>query len=315
MDYSITIPEQSVMFINLSGMIMISVLFVMGFIILKRYAAKIIPGFMGLLCYLLIVVVGTELITALIAAVPPFGRVLLGTEVSFCITRAVITAGLVHATRMLVVKFTDRNQDMKLGDALMGGLGIAVGQAVIIGASFIVLTTLASTVNTYGLEALLADVEQQQTGDVAVRVGEAAELHEAAGVSSEADELYAYVENIASIEPLTYLMQGISYTIDIIFQVVVLLLLYAVIKKGLPVFWHGIIAAGNFILELLSLFANYAVWDNYGLVLLCKLAVLVGITAAALRIDAAYLNGELRSFAKLKRKKDAMPKFNDIKNK
>ena len=292
MDYNITIPEQSVMFINLSGIIMISTIIIIGFILLMRYAAKFVPGLMGLLCYLLLVVVGTELITYVIAAIPVLGTMLLGQVMLFCITRAVITAGLCHATRVIVLKFTDRNQDMQLGDALMGGLGIAIGGAIVVGTSFIYLSTLAATVNTYGLEALMADISQ-----------------------AEQAELATYIANIASIAPVTFLMQGLGYTIDIVFQVAVLLLLYAVIKKGLPVFWHGVIIVSNIILEAVSLFTNYSVWENYMMMVLIKLIILVGIVVAALRVDSDYLGGELRSFAKLKRKKDAMPKFNDIKNK
>ncbi|MCM1466848.1 MAG: YhfC family glutamic-type intramembrane protease [Alistipes sp.] len=292
MDYSITIPEQSVTFINLSGIIMISAIIIIGFILLMRYAAKFVPGLMGILCYLLIVVVGVELVTYIIAAIPLLGTALLGNVVLFCITRAVITAGLCHGTRIVILKFTDRNQDMQLGDALMGGLGIAVGGAVVVGTSFIYLSTLAATINAYGLEALLADIPLE-----------------------EQTELVGYIANIASIAPATFLMQGLGYTIDLIFQVAVLLLLYAVVKKGLPVFWHGVIVLCNIVLETLSNFANYSVWENYPMMVCVKLVILVGIIAAALRVDSDYLGGELRSFAKLKRKKDAMPKFDNIKKK
>ena len=201
MNYNITIPQQSVTFINLAGMIMISVIIIVGFIILMRYSAKIMPGFMGLLCYLLIVVVGTELVTFVLASIPLFAGILLGHQTAFCITRAVIAAGLSHATRFILLKFTDRNQDMQLGDALMGGLGIAIGEAIVVGTSFIYLSALASTVNTYGLEALLADVSQ-----------------------AEQAELVEYVSGVASIIPATFLLQGLSYALDIVFQVAVLLL-------------------------------------------------------------------------------------------
>ena len=291
MNYNITIPQQSVTFINLAGMIMISVIIIVGFIILMRYSAKIMPGFMGLLCYLLIVVVGTELVTFVLASIPLFAGILLGHQTAFCITRAVIAAGLSHATRFILLKFTDRNQDMQLGDALMGGLGIAIGEAIVVGTSFIYLSALASTVNTYGLEALLADVSQ-----------------------AEQAELVEYVSGVASIIPATFLLQGLSYALDIVFQVAVLLLLYAVVKKGLPLFWHGIVIAANIVLEALSLFANYSVLD-YGVVVVVKLVILIGVIVAALRVDADYLGGELRSFSKMMKKKEAMPKFDNIKNK
>lgn len=291
MNYNITIPQQSVTFINLAGMIMISVIIIFGFIILMRYSAKIMPGFMGLLCYLLIVVVGTELVTLVIMSIPPLAGILLGQQTAFCITRAVIAAGLSHVVRIVLLKFTDRNQDMQLGDALMGGLGIAIGEAIVVGTSFIYLSALASTVNTYGLEALLADVSQ-----------------------AEQAELVDYISGVASIMPNTFLMQGLNYALDIVFQVAVLLLLYAVVKKGLPMFWHGIVIAVNVVLEALSLFANYSILD-YSIVVIIKLVILVGVIIAALRVDADYLGGELRSFSKMRKQKDAMPKFGNVKKK
>lgn len=291
MNYNITIPQQSVTFINLAGMIMISVIIIFGFIILMRYSAKIMPGFMGLLCYLLIVVVGMELVTFVIMLVPPLAGILLGQQTAFCITRAVIAAGLSHVVRIVLLKFTDRNQDMQLGDALMGGLGIAIGEAIVVGTSFIYLSALASTVNTYGLEALLADVSQ-----------------------AEQAELVDYISGVASIMPNTFLMQGLNYALDIVFQVAVLLLLYAVVKKGLPMFWHGIVIAVNIVLEALSLFANYSILD-YSIVVIIKLVILVGVIVAALRVDADYLGGELRSFSKMRKQKDAMPKFGNVKKK
>lgn len=291
MNYNITIPQQSVTFINLAGMIMISVIIIFGFIILMRYSAKIMPGFMGLLCYLLIVVVGMELVTFVIMLVPPLAGILLGQQTAFCITRAVIAAGLSHVVRIVLLKFTDRNQDMQLGDALMGGLGIAIGEAIVVGTSFIYLSALASTVNTYGLEALLADASQ-----------------------AEQAELVDYISGVASIMPNTFLMQGLNYALDIVFQVAVLLLLYAVVKKGLPMFWHGIVIAVNIVLEALSLFANYSILD-YSIVVIIKLVILVGVIVAALRVDADYLGGELRSFSKMRKQKDAMPKFGNVKKK
>lgn len=291
MNYNITIPQQSVTFINLAGMILISVIIIIGFILLMRYSAKLMPGFMGLLCYLLLVVVGTELITFIIASVRPLASILLGQQTAFCFTRAVIAAALSHATRLILIKFTDRNQDMQLGDALMGGLGIAIGEAIVVGTSLIYLSALASTVNTYGLEALLADVSQ-----------------------AEQAEMIEYVSGVASILPVTFLMQALNYALDIVFQVAVLLLLYAVVKKGLPVFWHGIVVAVNIVFEALSLFASYSILD-YNIVVITKLIILIGIIGAALRVDADYLGGELRSFSKMRKQKDAMPKFGNVKKK
>lgn len=292
MDYSITFPQQTISFINASGIIMFSVVFVIGFILLMRYSAKILPGFLGLLAYLIVVVVCTELITYLLAAIPGINGFLLGTTFGFCITRAVIMVLLTHLSRIIVLKFSDRSQNMELGDALMGGLGIAVGQAIIAGFDFLYLSTIATNINMYGLEALLADME-----------------------AAEQASMLQSIENTAAIEPVFFLMRGLNCTVDIIFQVAVMLLLYAVIKKGLPAFWHGIIIVFNILLTSLSLFGDYGAVSNFIILFVLKFLILFCVAVMVLKIDTDYLNGELKSFDKLKKKKDSMPKFHDVKRK
>lgn len=292
MDYSITFPQQTISFLNAGGIIMVSVVFIIGFILLMRYAAKVLPGFLGLLAYLLVVVVGMELITFLLSAIPVLNTLLFGTVLGFCLTRAVIMAGLTHLTRLLVMKFSDRTQDLELGGALMGGLGIAIGQAVIAGFDFIYLSTVATNVNTYGLEALLSDLE-----------------------AAEQASMLQSIESTIAIEPVFFLLRGLNCTMDIIFQVAVMLLMYAIAKKGLPAFWHGIIVVFNILLTSLSLFGDYGAFDNYVLLFVLKLITLICVIIVVLKIDTDYLNGELKSFDKLKKKKDTMPKFRNIKNK
>lgn len=292
MDYSITFPQQTISFINASGIIMLSVVFVIGFILLMRYSAKVLPGFLGVLSYLLLVIVCTELITFILSVIPVLNVFLFGTELSFCLTRAVIMVLLTHLTRILVIKFSDRSQELEFGDALMGGLGIAAGQAVMAGIDFITLSTIATNVNTYGLEALLADLE-----------------------AAEQASMLQSIENTIAIEPSFFLLRGLNCTIDIVFQVAAMLLLYAIVKKGLPAFWHGIVIVFNVLLTSLSLFGDYGAIDNYVLLFVLKLATIICVVIVVLRIDTDYLKGELRSFDKMKKKKDTMPKFRDIKNK
>lgn len=292
MDYSITFPQQTISFINASGIIMLSAVFVIGFILLMRYSAKVLPAFLGVLVYLLLVIVCTELITYILLVIPVLNVFLFGTELSFCLTRAVIMVLLTHLTRILVIKFSNRSRELEFGDALMGGLGIAVGQAVMAGIDFITLSTIATNVNTYGLEALLADLE-----------------------AAEQASMLQSIENTIAIEPAFFLLRGLNCTIDIVFQVAAMLLIYAIVKKGMPAFWHGIVIVFNVLLTSLSLFGDYRAVDNYVLLFGLKLVTIICVVIVVLRVDANYLNGELRSFDKMKKKKDTMPRFRDIKNK
>ena len=70
MNYNITFPEQSINFVNAGGIILVSAVIVIGFILLMRYSAKLMPGFMGLLVYMVLVVFGVEAVTFLLSVIP-----------------------------------------------------------------------------------------------------------------------------------------------------------------------------------------------------------------------------------------------------
>lgn len=290
MNYNITFPEQSINFVNAGGILLISAVIVIGFILLMRYSAKLMPGFMGLLVYMVLVVVGVEAVTFLLSVIPGVNTVLFGTPLAFCIARAVVFALLMHASRWIVLKFSDRKQDMTLGDALMGGLGIALGQAIVSGVDLIYISTLGTTINTYGMEYLLEGMSAEEIANV-----------------------MESVTQTISVPSLFYLLKGVNCAIDVIFQTAACLFVYGMLKKGLPLFWHGIVILLNVILQGASLFADYLVIENFVALTMTKVLILLLVIVAALKIDTDYLGNELKSFDKLR--SNTMPKFKNIKNK
>lgn len=291
MDYNITFPQQTITYINGSGILMISIIFVIGFILYKRYAAKFMPGLMGILAFLMLGIVGTELITLLLSAIPGINRLLYNSAVAFCITRALVFAVLIHVTKILVLKFADMSSNMELGDALMGGLGIAIGQAVVSGMDFMYISSIGSAINQNGVEQFLVDVSAE-----------------------EAESLLEYIYKTIEIPPMFFLLKGFNCTLDIVFTVITCLFIYAIVKKGLSSVWHVILIVSTTMVQLVSLLGDYGVSSNYFILSALKLLIVIVTVIMAFRIDAEYLAGEFRSFEKLKKKK-SMPKFNDVKNK
>lgn len=291
MDYNITFPQESINYLNASGIIMISAIIIIGFILLMRYSAKLVPGLIGMLVYLVAVVAGVELVTYIISMIPGLNVLIFSTSAAFCITRAVIFALLIHLTRWITIIFSNRNQNLTLGDALMAGLGTAIGQAIVSGADLISLSTIGTNINTYGMEQLLEGMTAEEIASV-----------------------MESVEQTISVPSLFYLFKGINCTIDIIFQTGVCLLLYAIVKKGLPAFWHGVIIALGIVMQTASLFADYLVIENFMVLTMVKVLVLVVLVILVLRIDTEYLGNELKSFDKLKAS-GKMPKFHNVKNK
>lgn len=292
MEFNITFPEKIISNINIGGMIMVSVIFILGFIIFMRYSAKIMPAFLGLLAYLLFVVAGVEIVTLILSNIPVIGNLLLETVGMFCITRAVITALLIHLTRYLIISFTNRNQDITLGNALICGVGMATCPSIIMGLELISISSLGTLINTEGLSTLVADM-----------------------TAEELNMLVDMVKQTVEIPPVYFLLRVINNSIDVVYHVAACLIIYAIIKKGLPKFWYAIAIVFNVILQSASMFADYQVFTDYMMLTITKGIILICVIVCVLKIDAKYLGGELRSFDKIRNKPSgSMPKFGKLKN-
>lgn len=292
MNYNITFPEQIISNVNTAGLIMISVIFVLGFVIFMRYSAQIMPAIIGLLAYLLLVVAGVEVVTMLLTMIPGLGGLLVGTALAFCLTRTVIMAMLVHFTRAIIINFTNRNQNITLGDAMIGGLGMGTCQAIVSGVDFLTLSSLGTMVNSEGLATLVQGMSAEEVA-----------------------EIVASLEQTIEIPPMFFLLKGLNNSLDIVFHVMAAIIVYAIVKKGLPAIWYGITILFNIFAQAASMFGDYQVVSNYAVLSFFKLVVVGSMIVCVLRIDTNYLGNEVKSFDKMRKSKGAMPKFGKLKNK
>lgn len=291
----IIFPKQSLDFIGYGGVIIVSVLFVIAFLLVMRYSAKLMPGLFGLLFYLVIVYVGTEIVTMVLSFIPGLNGVLFGNSLMFCLTRAVIMALLLHLGRFIVLKISARYDDFALGDAMMGGFGIALGQTIVAGMDLIYLSTLGTTVNEYGMEYLLTDMTAEEIATV-----------------------MQSVEKTISLPSIFFLLKGINIAADVIFSVAAAVIVYAVLKKGLDTYWYAISVGLNVLVIFTGLAGDYEVTAEYLWVTILKLTFVAVMAMMVLRVDRQYLNGELRSFDKLRTRGDKnkkMPKVGNTRNK
>ncbi len=292
MNYNITFPEQIISNVNTAGLIMISVIFVLGFVIFMRYSAQIMPAIIGLLAYLLLVVAGVEVVTMLLTMIPGLGGLLVGTALAFCLTRTVIMAVLVHFTRAIIINFTNRNQNITLGDAMIGGLGMGTCHAIVSGVDFLTLSSLGTMVNSEGLATLVQGMSAEEVA-----------------------EIVASLEQTIEIPPMFFLLKGLNNSLDIVFHVMAAIIVYAIVKKGLPAIWYGITIVFNIFAQAASMFGDYQVVSNYAVLSFFKLVVVGSMIVCVLRIDTNYLGNEVKSFDKMRKSKGAMPKFAKLKNK
>lgn len=288
---NIIFPKESLDFIGYGGVVIVSVLFIIAFLLIMRYSAKLMPGLLGLLSYLVVVYVGTELATLALTFIPEINTLLFGSALMFCITRAILMAVFLHLTRLVVLKFSARKNDFSLGDAMMGGFGMAISQAIVSGMELIYLSTLGNTINEYGMDYLLT------------------------GMSAEdIDSVMQSVEKTISLPASFFLLKGINIAVDVVFCVAAAVIMYAVIKKGLESYWYAITVGLNVLALVLGFAGDYEVTGEYAWMTMLKVGVLAVFAVLVLRVDGQYLGGELRSFDKLKKRSGKMPKVGNTKN-
>ena len=102
---------------------------------------------------------------------------------------------------------------------------------------------------------------------------------------------------------------------DIIFHVAAAIIVYAIVKKGLPAIWYGITILFNVFAQAASMFGDYQVVGNYVVLSVFKLVVVASMIVCVFRIDTNYLDDEFKSFDKMRKSSGAMPRFGKLKNK
>lgn len=291
MNYNITFPNEIIGYTNAGGMVLISILIVAAAIILIRYSANILSAIAGLLIYMIVGVVGLEVVTMIISVIPGLGEALLGNAISFCILRAIIFAAIMHAVRWFVVKITDRKGDLDIGSALMSGWGIALGQSIVSGMDLLYISTLGNTINMYGVEEITNGM-----------------------TTEEIQGLCDSVNQLSEVPASYFLFKGLNGAVDVLFNVFIFVMVYAIVKKGMEKKWYAVVATITGFMSMLTYFYDYRVFSESVIMSVLKLIVLAGVFAFVLNIDTKFLNGELRSFDKMKKK--TMPKYsNSLRNK
>lgn len=278
MNNNIIFPEQSISFIGISGMIMFSVIFIIGFLLLMRYSAKIMPGVISVLVYLMVVVVGVEVITFIFSVIPGLNYLIMESALAFCIFRGIAMAGLIALTVWITIRFSGNNNNFYLGDAMMAGYGAALGQAIVTGIDLIYLWTMGSTINEYGTESLLADLSE-----------------------ADAAQMLESINQVVEVPPVFYLFKGINSAIDIVYIVIISLIVYAIMKKGLSKTWYVFAVACSAVLTIANLLGDYGVVAETGILTGVKAVVIITAILMVFKINAENLDGELTSFDRAKR--------------
>lgn len=285
--------------VDAAGMLILLAIFAIGFIIIKRYATNVLPGFIGILAYFLVGYFGSQAVMILLVIIP-FTRILTENVWGYCILNAISVAFMYQLARWINMMLTDRAKDYELGGYLMGGLGIGAGQAIMSGMNLLYIGTLGRTINS----------EEGANAFVSMSAQDLQNIVEA-------------VEKYNGIPMNDYFLMGLNCALYIGFQVLMGALIYGIIKKGMPKVWNvymillgfvmefiygigtfgafeGLQAEGGMLQGLGSSLRNSLHMDLYVLSTMGMLVVLIAVFLIVRQADQNYLSGEFSSFDKMK---------------
>lgn len=269
MDYSgFIIPEQTISYLDANSILILSIAFVMGFVLIMRYSAKIMPAFVGIVAYIVFGFIGTQMLSILVIAIPGLSGVILSNAIIYCVYKVTVTALMLQAGRYICIKLISK-EGYELGNSLMTGFGMAVGYGLIMGFNNILTSVLCTTINDMGVEAL---VEGMAAEEAATYI-----------------ESYRYLCDQPSIY---FLLTGVSSVIDMVFITAVCLITYGIFKEKLQSYMHYVVVVANIAVLMPSeLMSSYDL-DNYVMYIIIKLVIIFMLISGMFYVDKYYLGGE-----------------------
>lgn len=267
-DMSWVVPAQTISYLEADLLIIISVMFVLGFVLIVRYSAKVLPAIVGAVAYLIFGFLGAEVLCMLVMAIPGINTIVLASAVGYSIFRGVVLALMFYAARIAAIQLSIK-ENVTIGNCMMAGFGNAVGFGIVSGFNYMYTSVMGSTINEVGMTALVEGYTQE-----------------------EAAAIIASVEGLVHAPSLLYLVLGLLTAIDMFFMVIICIIIYGIIKEKLPAVMHFAAVIANIMILLPSTLLESYSTEGFMMMLLIKLAVLALVFAAVLYTDKTYLGRE-----------------------
>jgi len=290
-DMTQTVSSDTVGYLGVVGMIIISSIFILIFIMFKRYKARFIPFLVGILAYCLFVFMGYNMIASLIFKAPGFEAAYNNSAVfngiNLLVFVAMFTVARIISMKMMYPKY-DRP-----GDVLIFGLGISMCEALLFVFSSMILGTWATGINASGMTELFKDFTQE-----------------------DVISYYNSISLLFTAPSILWILLCISSIMDIVLNCGLAVLTFGVVSKKIPVWWYSVCAAINFLVILP--FKLYDTSSTMGVIIPFAIKTVLFIVAiyAIYRVDTNDIGGIIRFKGKSQTKiSTGMPKFGKLSNK
>lgn len=292
-DMTQTVSKDTINYLGVVGILIISTIIVLMFIFFKRHKARVIPLLVGILGYIVFMFIGYNIMISLIFSIPGVQSIYDNNPKILTVLFLVVFVAMYMAARIIIGNVLFANYDQP-GDVLAFGLGIGLCDALLYTFSSLTLMVMATGINTSGMTELFKDF-------------------------TEADMISTYdsISLLFTAPSVLWILLGISAVFDILLNCGLAILTFGVVSKKIPTWWYLICALINFIVILP--FKFYDSTSTIGVIIPFAIKALFFLAAVYLinKTDSNSIGGIISYRVKndFGKKDFKLPRFGKFKNK
>lgn len=290
-DLTQQVPSQTESFLIAAGIIIISCIFVFGFIFIRRYKGKFLPILIGVLGYVSFIFIAYNLLSMIIYSVPGISSMADSNVITLNVTFTIILTAMFVLARYFLVKIMLTKYD-GTGNILNIGLGLGLGEAIMYAFSTLTLTVWCTWISGDGLAAIFQEFSAE-----------------------EAISTYNSISMLFDSPSIVWIVLSVSAVMDMLSCAVFTIITYGVIKGKLENWWIAVSAGLNFLLLLPFKIYDSTSMESISVMSIIKISVFVAVMFIVYKLNKGALDGMLSGSGQTVKKATNMPKFGKLSNK
>lgn len=291
-DLTQTVPSETITYLNLSQILIISTIVILTFVFFKRYKSRFMPLVTGILGNVIFTVIGYNLITYLIFSIPGMNEGYENNQLILKLMFFIVYIILFTLARYIVGRYLFQIYN-RPGDILSFGLGMGICDGIMYSVTSITFSIWSTGINKTGMVELFKDFSE-----------------------SEITTTYNSISTLFTSPSILWVLLGLSVIIDILLNCGLAVIIYGAINKKITSIWVYISALINYVVIIPFKIYDETSYNNIVTLFLIKTILFVGSMYIIYRIDNEYIGGIISYNGKGDLKKSSgMPKFGKINRK
>lgn len=283
-DLTKTVPAGAEGMLIAAGVVLLSTLFIILFLNIKKNKAKFVPIFIGVAGYVVFPLLGYNIIASLLFAMPWASEMFADKATPTVIILSMVTALMFTLGRVVTVKVMKINGYLGKGNFFNAGIGLSLGNIVVFGLSLISLVVWNNAIEQEGLVKIFEAFSQE-----------------------EAQSTWNSIIPLLDYHVGAWFVMALSYAVDILMYAALMWVDGCASLDKLPKVWHLFGGLMNF--AVILPFDMYDGTTVMGYVV--PFAVKFAFMAVVLFIVLKY-TGEIDDEEVMEKNKKKMPKIGNL---